>query len=95
MAFTTVVLAQVCNAFNSRSDTTSAFVRAFDNRLLWAAAAATVLLQVAVVHLPPLNRSFDTTPLDAGQWALCVALASSVLFVDEVRKWWSRRRRSR
>lgn len=50
MLFTTVVLAQVFNAFNSRSDTVSAFEKVFENRLLWLAAAATVVLQVAVVH---------------------------------------------
>jgi Ca2+-transporting ATPase len=86
MAFTTVVLAQIFNAFNSRSDRVSAFVRPFDNRLLWAAAALTVLLQVAVVHLPPLNRAFDTDPLDAQQWLICVVLSSTVLIADEIRK---------
>ena len=52
MVFTTIVLAQIFNAFNARSDTVSAFVRPFDNRLLWAAAGLTVVLQVAVVHAP-------------------------------------------
>ncbi len=86
MTFTTVVLAQIFNVFNSRSDSTSAFVRMFDNRLLWGAAVATVALQVAVVHFPPLNRAFETTPLDARRWAICVALATLVLVVEEVRK---------
>ncbi len=94
MAFTTVVLAQIFNAFNSRSDSTSAFVRVFDNRLLWAAAGATVLMQVAVVHLPPLNRAFETTPLDAGRWAICAALAALVLVVEEIRKLAGRMRRA-
>jgi magnesium-transporting ATPase (P-type) len=86
MVFTTVVLAQIFNAFNSRSDRVSAFVRPFDNGLLWAAAALTVLLQIAVVHLPPLNRAFDTDPLDARQWLICVVLSSTVLIADEIRK---------
>ena len=86
MVFTTVVLAQIFNAFNARSDRSSAFVRPFDNRLLWAAAALTVALQIAVVHLPFLNRAFDTEPLDARRWAICAALSSSVLVVDEIRK---------
>jgi len=86
MVFTTVVLAQIFNAFNARSDTVSAFVRPFDNRLLWAAAALTMVLQVAVVHAPPLQRAFDTDGLDIAQWATCTALASAVLWVDEIRK---------
>jgi magnesium-transporting ATPase (P-type) len=94
MAFTTVVLAQIFNAFNARSDLVSAFVRPFDNRLLWAAAALTVVLQIAVVHAPPLQRAFDTDALDAGQWATCVVLASAVLWVDEIRKLIARHRTS-
>jgi len=86
MAFTTVVLAQIFNAFNARSDRTSAFVRMFDNRLLWAAGAVTVTMQVAVVHMPPLNRAFDTTPLGVDQWAICLGLATSVLAVEELHK---------
>ncbi len=95
MLFTTVVLAQIFNAFNSRSASTSAFVRMFDNRLLWAAAGVTVLLQVAVVHLPPLNRAFETTPLDPRRWATCAALAALVLLVEEIRKLTGNLRRSR
>ncbi len=86
MVFTTIVLAQIFNAFNARSDTVSAFVRPFDNRLLWAAAGLTVALQIAVVHAPPLQRAFDTEPLDVTRWAICLGLASAVLWVDEIRK---------
>ncbi|MDP8255658.1 MAG: cation-transporting P-type ATPase, partial [Candidatus Alcyoniella australis] len=86
MVFTTIVLAQIFNAFNARSDTVSAFVRPFDNRLLWAAAGLTLVLQIAVVHAPPLQRAFDTDALDITQWATCVGLASAVLWVDEIRK---------
>lgn len=92
MVFTTVVLAQVFNAFNARSDRVSAFVKVFDNRLLWAAVAATVALQIAVVHLGVLNRAFDTTPLSAGQWATCWGLAATVLVANEARKLIARHR---
>ncbi|KQV92237.1 hypothetical protein ASC91_06485 [Pelomonas sp. Root1237] len=44
------------------------------------------LLQVAVVHFPPLNLAFGTAPLSPQQWAVCVAMASSVLWVGELRK---------
>ena len=86
MVFTTVVLAQIFNAFNARSDTVSAFVRPFDNHLLWAAAGLTLVSQIAVVHAPPLQRAFDTDALDITQWVICAGLASAVLWVDEIRK---------
>ena len=86
MVFTTLVLAQVANAFNARSDRASAFVGLFRNRLLWGAAALTVAGQVLVVHLRPLGAAFDTEPLSLGQWAICTALASAELWVEEIRK---------
>jgi len=84
--FTVLVLAQLFNCFNARSETASAFGRLFVNRWLWAAIAASALLQVAVVHFPPLNLAFGTAPLTLQQWAVCVAMASSVLVVSELRK---------
>ncbi|MDH4169984.1 MAG: cation-translocating P-type ATPase [Acidimicrobiia bacterium] len=85
-AFTTLVLAQVFNAFNSRSDEKSAFPFLFTNRLLWAACGLAVGLQLAVVHIGVLNDAFDTAPLSWRSWLLCAVLASSVLWFDELRK---------
>ncbi len=94
MVFTTIVLAQIFNAFNARSDTVSAFVRPFENRLLWGAVVLTVALQVFVVHVPFMNRAFDTEPLDARRWLICFGLAATVLVADEIRKVLRRRTRS-
>ncbi|HVW34961.1 MAG TPA: cation-translocating P-type ATPase, partial [Acidimicrobiia bacterium] len=93
MAFTTLVLAQLFNCFNARSDRTSAFSRLFTNPLLWGAVALSVVLQVAAVQVPLLNDAFDTTPLRIGDWLTCVALASIVLWADEAKKAYGRRRR--
>jgi len=84
--FTVLVLAQLFNCFNSRSERNSAFRGLFGNPLLWAAIGISLVLQVLVVHLPFLNDAFSTTPLSAGNWALCVAMASSVLWIDELKK---------
>ena len=94
-AFTVLVLTQLFNCFNARSATTSAFRAAFSNRWLWAAVAMSAALQVAVVHLPLLNLAFGTVPLSPGQWGVCVAMASGVLWFSEARKLlrrsWTRR----
>jgi magnesium-transporting ATPase (P-type) len=86
LAFTTLVFAQLFNCFNARSDRTSAFHNLFTNRLLWGAIALSVLLQVAVVQLSYLNEAFGTIPLSLGDWLLCAALASIVLWADEAKK---------
>ena len=51
---------------------------------LWGAVALSALLQVAVVHVPPLNSAFGTVPLDATQWLVCIGMASPVLWLGGV-----------
>ena len=93
--FTVLVLAHLFNAFNARSDTTSAFAHLFTNPWLWGAIVLSLLLQVAVVNLEFLNLAFGTVPLSFDQWLLCVAMASVVVWYSELRKLvsraWSRR----
>ncbi len=91
--FTTLVLAQLVNAFCARSATSSAVRGLFVNPWLWGSVGLGVVLQVAVVHLPPLQRAFGTQALTAAQWGVCLALASVVLWVQEVVKVVARRAR--
>ena len=95
LAFTTLVLAQLFNCFNARSDRVSAFQHLFTNPLLWSAIALSVVLQVAVVYVPFLNDAFETAPLGLTDWLLCTAMASVVLWADELRKLVGRRRAPR
>jgi magnesium-transporting ATPase (P-type) len=88
--FTVLVFAQLFNCFNARSEDTSAFRHMFANPWLWGAVALSVLLQVAVVNLGFLNVAFGTVPLEPGQWIVCAAAASAVLWVSELRKWLAR-----
>ncbi len=85
-AFTTLVFAQLFNCFNARSGRVSAFHHLFTNAWLWAAIGLSFVLQVAVVNLAVLNRPFGTTPLSFAQWLTCAALASLVLWGEELRK---------
>jgi P-type Ca2+ transporter type 2C len=86
MAFTTLVLAQLFNCFNARSDRTSAFRHLLTNGWLWGAIALSVVLQLVVVELPFLNEAFDTVPLGIDDWLVCLGLASCVLWADELKK---------
>jgi P-type Ca2+ transporter type 2C len=86
MAFTTLVLAQLFNVLNARSDERSAFDRLFTNRWVWSALGLSVGLQALVLYMPPLQRAFGTVALSAGDWARCVAASSAVLWVREANK---------
>jgi Ca2+-transporting ATPase len=92
MAFTTIVLAQLFNVFDSRSRRRSAFSGLAHTKWTWAAVLASVALQAIVVYVPPLRAAFGTTPLDAGDWLLCAAAASVLLWVHEITKLVARRR---
>jgi magnesium-transporting ATPase (P-type) len=85
--FTVLVLAQLFNGFNARSETRSAWHGLFANRWLWSTVLLSAALQVAVVHLEFLNLAFGTAPLSLAQWGVCVAMASGVLWFSELRKW--------
>jgi len=85
--FTVLVLAQLFNCFNARSETRSAWHDLGANRWLWATVVLSAVLQVAVVHLEFLNQAFGTAPLSLAQWGVCIAMASGVLWFSELRKW--------
>jgi magnesium-transporting ATPase (P-type) len=86
MAFTTLVLFQLFNTFNARFETVTAFHAPLANRWLWGAVLLAVGLQVAVVHLPFLQRAFSTGPLSPRDWLVSLAVASSVLWLVELKK---------
>jgi Ca2+-transporting ATPase len=86
MAFTTLMLFQVFNVLNARSDDRSAFAELFTNGWLWAAIGLSLALQALVVHVSPMQRAFGTVDLSGRDWLLCGAVASSVLWLREVNK---------
>jgi P-type Ca2+ transporter type 2C len=86
MAFTTLMLFQIFNVINARSDERSAFAGLLVNAWLWAAIAGSIALQVLVVHVPLLQRAFGTTDLAGRDWMFCAAVASSVLWLRELSK---------
>jgi Ca2+-transporting ATPase len=86
MAFTTLMLLQMFNVFNARSDVHSVFYQLFHNVWLWGAVALSLILQVAVIYVPFLQSAFSTVPLSAGDWLTCVLAGSSVLWLREVAK---------
>jgi Ca2+-transporting ATPase len=90
MAFTTQTAFQMFDVLNARSDDQSAFAHAFRNQWLWTAIAGSAAMQVLVVHVPFLQNAFGTTSLNASDWLFCIAVASSVLWLREGSKVWTR-----
>jgi Ca2+-transporting ATPase len=95
MAFTTLMMFQLFNVFNARSDEQSAFQGLFQNHWLWSAIGVSLSLHVLVIYLPFLQSAFSTTALNAEDWGLCALVASSVLWLRELSKLFARARRCR
>ena len=87
MVFTVLVVAQLFHCLAIRSERYSLFgIGLFSNPALVIAIIVTVLAQLAVIYLPPLNAVFRTTPLSAAQLAACFATGSVVLVAVELEK---------
>ncbi|MCC6585504.1 MAG: cation-translocating P-type ATPase [Bryobacterales bacterium] len=86
LAFNTIVLLQMFNIFNSRSEAESAFKNLFGNRWLWLVLAASLLLQMVVIYVPVMQQAFSTTALSLNDWLACAGAASSVLWLRELTK---------
>ena len=71
MAFMTLALAQVFHAFDARSRNRSIFTsRLFTNGWLWGAVTMCLVLQMAAVYLPLLQKVLHTVPPTISEWAV-------------------------
>jgi Ca2+-transporting ATPase len=86
MAFTTLMLFQLFNVFNARSDDKSAFSGLFTNAWLWGGVLLSLALHGLVVYVPVLQQAFSTTGLTGSDWVFCAVTASSVLWLRELAK---------
>jgi Ca2+-transporting ATPase len=88
MVFVTLVLAELVNAFNCRSEYHSIFkVGVLANRFLLLATLISLGMVVAVVQVPPLAQLFHAVPLGWKEWLFAAFLAFLLLPVVEVTKW--------
>jgi Ca2+-transporting ATPase len=87
MAFTTLVMFEMFNAFNFRSFHQSVFkVGIFKNRWLLGAVTLSVILQLLVVYTPVLQKAFHTVPLELTDWMVVILVSSTVLIFMEIIK---------
>jgi Ca2+-transporting ATPase len=94
VAFTTLAMFQIFNAFNCRSREKSVFqLGFFDNKYLIGAVVLSVLLKIAGNRIPFMQTALGTVPLAFSDWALIVLVSSSVFVADEIRKYFARRLR--
>ena len=87
VALTTMVVYQVFQSGNSRSETESVFRRSpFSNRFLFLATTAALSIHVAALYLPPTQYVLRVEPIELGAWVRIVAVATTILIAMELHK---------
>jgi len=92
VSLTVLAVFQWFNAWNCRSDRISAFRLGFSNRFLLVATLTIFVLQLFAVYSPLLQGVLHTVPLALIDWVLIIAVASTILTTEEIRKYFVRRR---
>jgi Ca2+-transporting ATPase len=86
MAFTTLMMFQLFDAFNCRSRRRSAFNGFFENRWLLVAVAFSLGTHVLVIYVPFLQLAFHTVPLSMTDWLVATGVSSTLLIGMELAK---------
>lgn len=98
MTFTCFVFFDMFNALTCRSEGKSVLrgeLSLIGNRMFNIAVGGSLLGQMAVVYVPVLQRIFQTEGLYGEDLMVLAALASTVFWVDEGRKYLAARSRGR
>lgn len=83
IAFTTLVLLQLVYVFECRSET-MVRVKLGGNPYLVGAVLVSLLLQVLVLYVPTLGKTFQTVPLGWSHWALVLVVVFLPTLVQRV-----------
>ena len=87
MALVVLAVFQWFNAWNCRSEEKSIFrTNPLSNKFLVGAAVIVATLQILAVYNPVMQKILHTTPLNVHDWLLIVAVAFSIIIVEEIRK---------
>jgi len=91
ICLTVLVVFQWFNVWNCRSETKSIFNKdMFSNKFLVYGTIAAVLLQLAAVHNPFMQNILGTTALTIQEWGSIILMASSIIVIEEARKFFVR-----
>jgi magnesium-transporting ATPase (P-type) len=87
-ALTTMVLFQMFQAANARSERRSLFrLNPFGNPLLFLAIVASIAIHAVALYLGPTQYLLRVEPLDLWTWGRAALVAGSVVVVSELHKW--------
>lgn len=93
ISLTVLAAFQWFNAWNCRSESKSFFRKDFfSNRYLLGATVIIISFHMLAVYAPFFQRFLHTVPLTLSEWLVIIPIATSIVWVEEVRKFFYRRR---
>ncbi len=93
ISLTVLAVFQWFNVWNCRSENKSIFsMNWFSNKYLIGATAIVILLQIAAIYTPLLQKVLHTVPLDLSEWLMIVTVATSIIITEEIRKLFYRKK---
>ncbi|HYO89929.1 MAG TPA: cation-transporting P-type ATPase, partial [Candidatus Limnocylindrales bacterium] len=93
MALAAVVTTQIGNVFTQRTERTSIFrIPWFSNRLIWIGVLSELVLVTLIIYTPAGQQVFGTNSFPLSYWLFLFAWTPSLVLVDEIRKYFVRRR---
>ncbi len=91
MAFATLVIIQMVNVFNARSETNSIFkLGFFSNLWLIGAILISIIITIMIAEIPLLQNYMGTTGLNLMDWSIIIGSSMLVLIIEETRKYFVR-----
>ncbi len=93
VSLTVLAVFQWFNAWNCRHESKSIFqMNPFKNKWLVGATATVIFLQLFAIYNPFMQKFLRTTSLELSDWLLIIPIAASIILVEEIRKFFHRRK---
>jgi Ca2+-transporting ATPase len=86
MAFLTLSMIEIFHSFNMRSRVRSLFSLKKQNKWLWGTLVFSLLITVAVVFVPFLQKAFSFHPITLTEYAAALGLAFLIIPIVEAEK---------
>ncbi len=93
ISLTTLAVFQWFNVWNCRHESKSIFqMNPFSNKFLLGAMFIIISLHLLAVYNPFMQKIMRTAPLEFSEWLVIILVAFSVIFIEEIRKFFYRRK---
>ena len=87
VSLTVLAVFQWFNAWNCRHESKSIFqLNPFSNKFLVGATIIVIILQLSAIYNPLMQKILRTSALDISDWLLIIPVATSIIIVEEIRK---------